>query len=62
MYSLHSLNVEIDVLKEHFGDEKIDTGCIGNCAAYDTEANGIYDDELVVAGNTKDFINKINEK
>ena len=51
-------NVDINELTRVVGTEKIEVGCIGNCAAYKDQAYGIINDELVVEENSQAWINK----
>jgi uncharacterized protein YuzB (UPF0349 family) len=57
----HCSNINIEQLKETVGEDKVQVGCFGNCAAYETEAYGYVNDELIVASNTEDWIKKVTE-
>lgn len=52
----HCSNINIDELKEAVGEEKVQVGCIENCAAYKTEAYGYINDELVVELTSEEWI------
>lgn len=55
----HCSNIDIEQLKEAVGEDKIQVGCFGNCAAYKTEAYGYVDEELVVEKNTEEWIKSV---
>ncbi|MFI3209502.1 MAG: DUF1450 domain-containing protein [Peptostreptococcaceae bacterium] len=49
-------NVDVNKLKEVFGEENVKTGCIGNCRAYDSEANVLQDGELIIKENMDELV------
>lgn len=55
----HCSNINIEQLKEVVGEERVQVGCIENCAAYKTEAYGYVNDELIVEANTEEWIKKV---
>jgi len=57
----HCSNVDIEELKSQIGEDKLQFGCIENCAAYKTEAYGYVNDELIVEKNSTDWIEKVSK-
>ncbi|MBO1264443.1 DUF1450 domain-containing protein [Proteiniclasticum sp. SCR006] len=56
----HCSNINIEQLKKAVGEDIVQVGCIDKCAAYETEAYGYVDEELVVENNTEEWIKKVS--
>jgi len=57
----HCSNIDVVELKKVVGEENVQVGCLGNCAAYKTEAYGIYKDELLVKNSSKEWIDQVSK-
>jgi len=57
----HCSNINIELLKNEVGEDKVEVGCIENCAAYETEAFGFINDELIVEKDSDDWIKKASK-
>ncbi len=57
----HCSNINIELLKNEVGEDKVEVGCIENCAAYKTEAYGFINDELIVEKDSDDWIKKASK-
>lgn len=53
-------NINIEQLMESVGEVKVEIGCVGDCAAYETEAYGLVNGELVVEASSDEWIKKIS--
>jgi hypothetical protein len=56
----HCSNIDVVQLKKAVGEENVEVTCIGNCAAYKTEAYGYVNDQLIVEDNQDDWIKKVS--
>ncbi len=52
-------NIDVDALIKVVGEDKVEVGCIGHCAEFDSETFGYINDEFIVEENQEAWITKI---